>query len=140
MFLPRRADIGGVTAARTRLTAWRAGVLLAGGWLVFVAPGCVANVPPRATLPASARLTIANRTEHAWRVVLHPKAGGQDREVRLTARETLTLDVVAGAYAIEQAFAGATTPAQVRRLEAEFEAGERYDWPLATVRSVAEAP
>lgn len=126
--------------ARTRLTARRACVLLAGGWLALVGHGCASSTPPRVAAPPPAHLTIANVTDHAWRVVLRPKAHGQVRETRLAPREILALEIAGGAYAIEQAIEGAPNPAPPRRFDAEFAAGERYDWPLATVRSVADSP
>lgn len=135
----KRADREGVHAARHRLTATRACALLAGGLAVFFILGCAGRPAPAAP-PAPARLTIANATDYSWRLVLAAKAPrGSVRETIVAPREVVVLELPAGAYAVEQGIAGAEAAA-ARRFGVEFAAGENYEWPLATVRSVAGAP
>lgn len=103
--------------------------------------GCsTTNETPRLTRDwREAEIAVSNLTAHAWRIVLHSPQGEAVKTVEIRPREAVALVVAGGDYTIEQTlFAPAPVGTTVRRFPGRLEAGERYDWTLATLLSAEE--
>lgn len=121
-----------------RLPAVRvAAVLLALG-----AGGCATSSegPRLGSKWRDAEIAVSNLTPYPWRIALRSAESAEPKLVQVQPRESFAVVVAGGDYQIEQALV-ATDPtvAMSRSFNARFEAGERYEWNLATLLS-AETP
>ena len=87
-----------------------------------------------------AEVAIENVTPYAWEIAVLTRGGAPVETVQVGPRETVPLELAGGAYVIEQRLrTGPAMADATRRIEATFEAGAAYVWPLATLRSAGEA-
>lgn len=119
----------------------RRGVWAVAGLLAIAIGGCATveqppPPPPRASL---AEVVIYNPTPYAWRLEFRAPAGSVVKAEAVAPRGTVAVHVPGGVdYVIEQAVttARAIPP---RTTTMRLEAGERYDWELATLLTLADA-
>jgi hypothetical protein len=132
---PGSRDVVRIRARRWRtiLNGWNRPVLLAAALLLA---GCAASpaVVNRAPAPMPARLTIINLTPRAWQVAAVATVGGEPRVVRVEPHAKLEWELAQGDYSIEQTLLAPSGQAEAtRRLPVFLEAGQSYQWPLATL-------
>ncbi len=123
-------------------------MLAAGGLLAAgcVAAGCAtagrdaAGVPGGAATTGRAEVTLENVTPYFWEIAVFTRAGAPVETVQVGPREAVPLELPGGTYAIELRLRSGPAMAEaVRRIEATFEAGAAYVWPLATLRTAGGA-
>jgi hypothetical protein len=122
-------------------------VLAAGGLLaaVCLAAGC-ATVDRKsagaagAAIAVRAEVTLENVTPYFWEIAVFTRTGAPVETVQVGPREAVPLELPGGMYAIELRLrSGPAMADSVRRIEATFEAGAAYVWPLATLRTAGGA-
>lgn len=87
-----------------------------------------------------AEVSIENVTPYFWEIAVFTRAGAAVETVQVGPRETVPLELPGGLYVIEQRLrSGPAVAGAARRIEATFEAGAAYVWPLATLRTAGGA-
>jgi hypothetical protein len=112
---------------------WRLPALLAAALMLA---GCVASpgVSSRILATEPARLAIINLTSRTWHITVSAIAGGEPRVIRIEPQAKVELDLARGDYSIEQTLVALSGKSEAtRRFPASFEAGQTYQWPLATL-------
>lgn len=119
--------------------AVRCCIWAAAGAVMFGGGGCATSTQPVAIAPVrGAELVVENRTPYAWRLVFRTPAGVAVKEVNVAPRETGVVRIAGGAeYVIEQAIVTPGVGAAARSVAMRLEAGERYEWELATLLTSA---
>ncbi len=114
--------------------AWAFGFVLV--CALFLA-SCAAPVTPVVEAPRSpAHLVVINQTDYEWHMIIGHESGPPVRDFRLQARASLTVDLPAGDYSIEQtALSENATPELSRKISSRLESGQTYRWRLATLLS-----
>ena len=99
--------------------------------------GCASPDPKPSSAPAApAHLTVINQTDYAWHLVVRRSSGAGAGDFRVQARATLSIDLAAGDYVIEQTELSADAgPALSRQIPTQLVAGQTYRWRLATLLS-----
>ncbi len=108
---------------------------------VFCGAGCETTAPARVGEAApQVRLTVRNLTRYHWRVVVRSGEVATTRTVEVDPLATVNVELVRGGnYEIEQTLIGVgTADAATRRFPAQFQAGQAYEWSLATVKLVED--
>jgi hypothetical protein len=132
-----RGGRGGVVRIGMRIRfifhGWRLPALLAAALMLA---GCVASpgVVSRAQGTEPARLVIINLTSRTWHIMVSAIAGGEPRVIRIEPQDKVELNLARGDYSIEQTLVALSGMGEAtRRLPVSFEAGQTYQWPLATL-------
>lgn len=124
----------GVPMRKTSSLLCRQCGLLIGIGLALAGCASTGTVAPPA--PATAHLSVVNQTPYAWQIAVAGLQGGSARSLRVAARGTVELDLPGDNYSIEQTMlVEAGRPGTTRSLVTRLDAGQTYQWPLATLMS-----
>lgn len=133
--------------ARAHRFATRRACIVAGALALALAGAGCASAPKvlaPVAAPRLAQIAIANLTDYTWAIEARPAPGATVQHWQVAPRATLEIALAGGDYVFAQTIVSpaASVGAATRRVSATFEAGERYEWSLATLLSAPrdEAP
>ncbi len=89
-----------------------------------------------------AHLTVMNLSDYRWHITIgHSSAAASVTDFHVEARESRSIDLVAGDYVIRQEVeSDGAARGLTRELPAKFAPGETYRWRLATLLSEPADP
>lgn len=130
---PEGIDRCGTRRRKSIFSGWKRPAVLA---VALTLAGCATSPDAVgvAQAPEPARLTIINLTARAWQIAVATTAGGESRVVHVEPHAKVAMELARGDYSIEQTLLSPSGQAEAtRRLPVSLEAGQSYQWPLATL-------